>query len=777
MSVYIASGEQQKIIENIKSLANVAFSDPKIALHTIALQVKNNWLKGEVTVIIIPNQEDRERFLSYIRSMGMEQMLLTIQLQESISDQDLTFLRNICQQEVRKSYKGYDESEYYNQKIKRDAVQYYNQKYQSIKEDRSWRESLDQYLMMKPNYHTSILYRAINSALFEFTLDEMAQIRDTISDALMIYQREFEISETLQMHHLLHKNAQHPEHLQDVTYQLFTFREAAEILRDRFYHYHNELESNYIQNIQQSIGSVQDEIDQLSVKLQSYMANAVKTSILGFFSDEQKHNEGLAKILLKDWNKLMEKLAEWQLVDTVQVKKLPEDALDILNRCREKLQGTHEKKIAQKHDYLKSINRFNLSNNTLFDLEYDLNALIHRINETEILKQKLEVNTLSFSKQMDFITDLVYQIEIILLKIEKNNHFYKWSSFINTCSEIEQEVIKHLKLIDPGDWLHAFDTWYLYSILTKNNLHLTSSKDVNLISMGKYYDASVQHIIKAQIIESKNNVKQALDNLKKNNEQLYASLIRNKNYSVPIQWRYLLAENMDFFSSVFPIILSDDDQLEQIAHRERQHLIIFDKRDINVEILQLFSSVTTYYQKDEIAGKQDFLLLQHHLPGDKKLDEIAISERLPLVRSMTDIVMSLGKTPEVFQMRNASIISFASPYVNQIFTRNLYDFGIKKIFNGGDLGETILGALLDSESHIYFIMEDGLFDQLNTDTIYWQVINIQKMMQVGCEILNIDTSALMANQDEVIDPMVRLIKSNQQPSKSVVQKQTSLEFI
>lgn len=105
------------------------------------------------------------------------------------------------------------------------------------------------------------------------------------------------------------------------------------------------------------------------------------------------------------------------------VKSVPKDYNDVLSDISNKLAIWKDNSLNLKGDFLKSINRFNLHDDTLTHLENDLELLINRINESRILSNALEVNTLSISKQIDFIDDLIYQLQLILLKTEKHTLF------------------------------------------------------------------------------------------------------------------------------------------------------------------------------------------------------------------------------------------------------------------------------------------------------------------------------------------------------------------
>lgn len=776
MNIYTASEQQQNIINSKASLSNIAYADYKTALLTIANQSLQNLVMGYETTIVIPDEMYRQHLNTIFGQMGIDMMTHTFHLDDTVTDEDIANLHKAINAEPYKPNVGFDDNKYKYDHLLTKVINYYNKKYHSSLTDKSWREALDIYLRQKPDHHTNILFKNLNSDNFEFNANELAELKNTISEALMIYTRDHEISDQQQLNLLLHKNALNPEKLQDITHALFTFFEVASTLRDKFFDHFIRLENDYISETNQSIGRLQDEILLLSSKIDYHLQNKTKTSLLNIFSDEQKQKELTIKTLINEWNEKHQQLAEYLPISKNQDKNIPDDAVAILLKHNESLEELKIKRINRKKDFLKSINRFNINDHNITDLEYDLQALVNRINETEILNQKLEINTLSFAKQTDFIANLAYQLEVTLLKIQKNNQYYQWTSFLESCTLKEQNLFHELKFIDPKDWIHTFESWYYLCLLTKDNIHLDSAKEINFISLLQMQKNQRKTEIDALWSSYNHPIKQAWDQLKKSNEILYTAIKKNKKLQHPTKWKFLLGDNFDFFSKLFPIVMTDGDQLDQIKEQKNNKLIIFNKPNVNVEILQLFASITTYLDRDKFNGSHDYLLTQHQFDQDKILKELTVSDRLPLVRSLADILVSFGKMPEIYKMRNSSIISYASPYINQYFSSQLYSLGLKQIQIDTSIHESLLGALLDSDNMIYILTEDGLFDHHNLDFLMWQVKCLQKIKKIGCEILDVDTQQLMTNHTEVLWPMIELIISNQKSANYSNQKQISFEF-
>ena len=222
--------------------------------------------------------------------------------------------------------------------------------------------------------------------------------------------------------------------------------------------------------------------------------------------------------------------------------------------------------------------------------------------------------------------------------------------------------------------------------------------------------------------------------------------------------------------------MADCDELEQTSKQNDQHLILFDVKNCNVEILHFFVSVTTFIDENNFDGSADFLLTTSRLGGNIQISQLSSSERLPWMRSITHMLTAIGTLPEVFQMRESVIFSFASKFINQVVLNDLYELGIKHLQTNNSAYDTILGSLLNSEKHIYIITEDMVMDPLRPDNLEFQTYIIDKLQQTGCEILNIDTTQLLQQGLEALTPMLSLIKARQS-SGYIENKQAQIEFI
>ena len=774
MSVYLASDDQKAILNSDRSLINIAYSNRREALHTLVLKVKSLWEKGQKIVVIMPTPEDRALFLSWIDELGLQNIVLSLHLLDSVKQTELERIKSDIGN-IENLVAPYEDAEIKYTLFKKNVLDFLNQRYDLV-ENRSWRQILDTYLSIDARCDASNLIRNISISDFEFSNLEYKSIREVVVRAAAMYQTDFEITESQHANHFLNKAIKIPDQLDAVTYQIFTFKEVATNLRNKYHQFYNQQDYKYLQNANLTYSSLMDKITLMRDRLSNVESVHIKSSMFDVFTGGQKQQIILQKQLVESWNELILACTKTLQLPYQPVKSVPKDCNDVLSDISNKLAIWKDNSLNLKGDFLKSINRFNLHDDTLTHLENDLELLINRINESRILSNALEVNTLSISKQIDFIDDLIYQLQLILLKTEKNIHYFQWQSFIESLESNEKEIIKYLRKSDSNEWATIFDRWYFYSWLIKDGHQVLSCNDLHINTMHKLCEYGAAYETNKLVANHNRTLNAVIESIKKNKPDLYKTIFKNKKIEQPILWKYFLAENNEWLSKIFPVIMADCDELEQTSKQNDQHLILFDVKNCNVEILHFFVSVTTFIDENNFDGSADFLLTTSRLGGNIQISQLSSSERLPWMRSITHMLTAIGTLPEVFQMRESVIFSFASKFINQVVLNDLYELGIKHLQTNNSAYDTILGSLLNSEKHIYIITEDMVMDPLRPDNLEFQTYIIDKLQQTGCELLNLDTTQLLQQGLEALTPMLSLIKARQS-SGYLENKQAQIEFI
>ena len=138
----------------------------------------------------------------------------------------------------------------------------------------------------------------------------------------------------------------------------------------------------------------------------------------------------------------------------------------------------------------------------------------------------------------------------------------------------------------------------------------------------------------------------------------------------------------------------------------------------------------------------------------KPLSDTSTLERLTIVKHLSTNLLSFGKNPTVFQLRNSSIISFSSDFVNEYLEDKLYKFGIKNILLDDSIYETLVATMHDVNRQVIILTEDLLFSLENYESFESQFMVLQQAMKSGCELKNIDSKELFDSLGLILNELV-----------------------
>ena len=780
MSFFLYSAEQSRVINSSLTLANITYKDKVNGLHTLMHRVMKSLLEDKSAIIVCPDYNDKKLLTMMLDQAGLKGLVLDCPLHAQIQDQDWDSLRQRISAPLMSDEQTELDAGYMDKKKKQLITHFFTNRYVQTSSGITWRNLLDKYLGLAPGRGTAMLNADISTENFRFDLQEGDEIRQNIADALFIYQREFELSDVVHATDL-QTDVHVLDRLQDVTFELFNFKDMAQGLRDRYYEVHQYLENGYRKNNAIWTSSLLDRIDFLAYKAENLkfkQSESQNRGLFGVFQSAAKQKAADEKqSLMDELNAIHRELSSRKWAANTIYQTWPEDIDDILKKYQQLIHDQLANRSNDRTEYLKSINQLNQNDPVLEDLEYDMQALLSRMNESGIFVKKYELNTLSFKKQMEYISSLVYEIELIMMRVEKNLPYYQWLVFVEELDIKSKKVIRTLQKYDPNEWMDLFDEWYTYELLTKTHDFTQHVTEIVLQDANVQHHLYIQYQLSALKARYKSNASKKLDVLKKSNPELYSVIANKKKMRHSLTWQQLVTDNTTFLSGLFPVLILDNDELNELKKGGYNDLFYFEMQKINVEILQLFDVVFSLYQEDNFSAIADYAIKNYFPEFKKPLSEVHTGEKLQAVRTLTESLLSFGKTPEIFQMRNACIISFSTPYVNDIVADRFYDFGIKKIISDQSAHESLLGALLDDQKYIYIITENGLFHPEKVEDYLWQRHILTAAKTAGCHILDIDTSSLLSTKGKSLEKLLEVIHQHQGNRKTEIQNQLTLEFI
>ncbi len=771
MAQYIPSPEQKNILDSHNTLINVNYNDTRSALDCISMQIRNKILTGGKMLVVVPDANSRQILEQRLSDLNLKPVTLSVALSE-IPGKLEPYTTNSDETHFTLT----EEFETLFKKKIDTLSSILHKKYKSEQNLESWRNNVDAFCALNVQDEVLLISRWLDTtdiAKDEATLNELLEV---VSEACAYYHPEFEVKDYSLLNRELNKNITEHNLLKETIQQISELVNTGEELQKKYLNYGKELEHNYSRHHVSSIQKLKDQAETSKRKVSEWISvqNELNKSILpGFLSDKQKKHTQIGKELLRDIRSMFEAVKE---LSNIQIDIPNKIIITLIQSCSEvapAMDSCLSSLDIRTIEYLKSVNLHNHIDPVLKNLDTSLKSLAASINEAGFLHKKIEVNTLSFDKQTDIIIALVKKLKLLLAEAEHSMYYLEWKHFYQQKSDQEQKIFQALRHIPAEKWTDTIRGLYLHQQIARDYLHLFS---INRDDTAELHDVYTQHeeqktaeYLNYLSKQNENNLKV----IKKSNKDLYRLLTNESNALTNETWQIILTKHIEQIETIYPIIITDHDQLSKINHSDNRNLIVLDHKDSNLDIMQLFKCITYYWSEKNHVDNPDFTLQLTSTVQDFR--QIKITDRLPLFRTVVQQLLTLPNVPETYLIHNACIISYASPYVNVKITNTLYRHGIKKINYEPTVERAISGALLEAEHTIYCIIEDGFFNPEATDNLLWQNEILNTIKSTGFRVIDIDTSLLFSYEHE-IDKMIETIAIDQQTYKQSTKNQITIEF-
>ena len=775
MNPYILNHQQKNVVHSEATLSNVTYRDVSEALHTLTMRVLKNCCELKSTYVVIPDPEVRKQMSESLQSLMISDLTLFVHLQKSVSELDLNTFRDKCGSK-RTPFDSKTSCSYLYDVLRDKIKNHYLQLHSKIiYNDKSWTKLLTRYLSLTEKNNYSVFNDLGEGIHLDFSKSEYEYVTENISDALFLYQREFELTQvSMTNNSLFHATIDHHDDFHNISYTLFGFKEEACLLAGRYKDFMSDIEQLHINSSVKETDQIIDKINYLIYV--SQLNNHDTPDSNGFFSGlftSQKNKKDIS--LLQESNKLLNEIKDKGIVD------LNYPQINTYADIGDSLRFMSDVMTSRKHqipqmagELIKSVNKLNYLDPAAENLEIGLNDLLQRINASNIFRMKHEFNTLSIKKQMEYLLHLIHLLDTAILSIEKNINYYQWLTFLNTIGEKSKRIILHLKFYDPSDWQELFKTWYLAKLLQNNFPYTdltpehTELLEQYLIDKEKFNTGCCKNRI-LEVFESK------MTTIKKDHPEMYSILIKRKALKHPVLWKNFLATNTEMITALYPVIIAESDDIPDLNNHSIDEIIYLDFPEFKVDMMNIFKSTIFFFKEDSFQGIPSYSLTKEPLPVFQTLQEIHTTGKISLVRSITNELLQFGRQPAIYGLRDATIISFCSDYYNGRLNDYFYNSGIKRL-HGDNAYETITGALLDDQKNIFILAEDGLFNHdVDRYDFLWQKMTADFIAKMGCEWISIDNKSIYETRGASLTDVFAGIKlSNQATTKS--QNQRSLEF-
>ncbi|KXK38880.1 MAG: hypothetical protein J5I52_07525 [Saprospiraceae bacterium] len=764
MNICIASEEQNRILNRKSSLVNIVYQDKGAALETILLQVRKILHENESVLMIVPEEDLRYELVNRLEQDGLSSMALVAATNSMIQPGELNLLKSKLSQQGISQPENKDALLNYRILLE-DLKETLALKNATLYEKQNWRQVLDQYLSIDQSNDVLLVERRMEGVSLSYEDGEKEDLIQFIANGGRRYSTEFATMRGAVLSRELKREILSPEYINDVVFAISDFKSEAVQLQNRYLKYMSQLSHRFLKTQIDQHNYLERRLAELENQMIAWLEDVSKVSksvIPGVISASAREYTLRGKKLIAAAESVTLKIREITEAPCLTLTKIDHELYNYFNEYRKVLRSSLQSIQQRRISYIKSVNRYNQDDEILRQLESDFNDLAFKMNVSNLFVAKVEFNTLSVNKQADIISELVSKLDHILLEASKSLHYLEWHQFIESGSTIESALLRSLQGIDPDRWVEVVDAWYGYRLLHKDYIQLRPTTT-------DYYDqltTAAQLAKKYETEQWLNNNAHAVNkevnkNIKKNAPELYKLVAGKKNPDLTDNWGHYISSHQELLETIFPVMILDQSSPLRLSKSPDRHLIVLQDNSVNPELMQLFKTVSYYWDHSLFFAEPDYRLVLSYEKSKLPHYKLSVSDRLPLLRSMSQLLLSTGKIPEIFLMKTSCIVSFSSRFVNQSIMKYLYHSGIKNIRQDDVSPEQMLtGALLPAQDHIWVVTEDGLMNTTSPDTILWQRNALALLQDMGCKIVHINSAELLQDPT-LIEHIVDDIKGNQ----------------
>lgn len=741
---FVPSPWYDRLMAHESGLLNIGYKDRQFILQNIFSRLLRNIEEKKPTVVIMPDTAEQKKTEKWLTEAGIRHLALIQDPARPLSETDLARLRDEVpahNRDIAIADAGYEHDRAMNK-----MSSFYRRLYsEDIWEGMTWRQVLDSFLDAKGDRQDSVLHAEADTGSLRFTPEEYTDISSAISEALYLYNRDFEWIERQEGKYVSGASGKHIiENLDHITDQVFRCREQAVNLRDRYYSLLHRLSDDNLKEAHAIAGQWTDRIDKLLYRITKNNSgeNARPGSWLKRSDPATEEIEAEIKLIseglqsagiLKNY-----KTGTEHTVTAV----LPEDWPGYVS------QWLHTR-TEGRDAWLRSVNRLNHQEPLLSVLENEAHSLISRINAIKVQGQPFEMNTLSFCKQMEYIGRLAYDLEIILESLGRNVHYYQWMAYLDELDAKKRKIIELLRRFDPSEWLEMFDSWYHTEMLAR---HLGPYPGINAETTDKaagLYALSQKERLTDAGRSLREKAKSLETDVQAKYQEFHQMIFGKKKPAGPLALSRILERSADYIAGCFPVLVLSSDKIDKMAPGCYFEMISLTPEHMNLEIMQSFGSIISVFSED--SASLDATVTTTLPNTDQSLKSMSISERLSSSRALAERMSAFGTEPVILQLRKATVVSYSSQAVNDEIVRLFYKSGIKRIYAEASVEETLATCLVNEDASIFVVTENGLLNPAGDPGYFFsQRQVIHQLEKAGCHIISMDVENLLKHRQKYI---------------------------
>ena len=760
---YILSPEQKVVVDALlrDETSSTKYFDITTALQTICKGCTSVLESGKKILIHAPDENSKNLLNSMFSENGLDDLTIDLSSKQAMPEVDIIKLRSTL-----KKQKDTDAIIKYvlsNKKMlstQANFTNFYSAFDSKVMADTRFRDFANSSIYAKNIEKVNLSIGGGFENQLEFSATEFYKAKKEIGRAAQIYDRQFDLFDHLSLFNSEIWNGLTEKRIQEIKNQLNDFKVESNQLFEDFVALQNNLTDNTAKELNVTFETLERKFQlheeaAIAYRIKSEVSNNVREGVFSMF--KKKKQQVTNKIYVEAFDDLS------TLIQSISQKWYNElDAPTTEMITYEYIIEFIEKNKAKSNDFkseisknlklsVQRINKINTSSEEVIVLDKRLEGLILKMNESEIFDLDIEHNILSFLKQSELSKNITDYIEKCHVLLNSSTLYLEWKSFQNSSGGIFDHLYDAIKRLPKNQWVAGFEQWYEGQIVK----HVLGSMNISSSKLDDFYvqaKQSTQSEVASLIANLHPTRIESTERLKQTTKELHNTLFKKKQLP-NVSWTNTALMNRSFMQSFFPIHISDS-----LSHSSEYDLVISLASNENSDKTNIhsFSPIQSKDIQNISTKKANFLYLNDYNYRNP-LGQLSSTDKLKASKKLAKYILSLNQNIKIYQLKNANIISLLPTYDDSKLENELDALNVKVIDTNGVLYDRLTESILFTERKPYLIIKDELINSELHEHMLWQLKLKHLFQQVGYEILSLNTTDQLIDNQAQFDKIMQKI--------------------
>jgi len=398
---------------------------------------------------------------------------------------------------------------------------------------------------------------------------------------------------------------------------------------------------------------------------------------------------------------------------------------------------------------LQRLGAHNIEDEGVSILAEKFDAFVFDLNDSDLFKADYDNNALTILKKLELAQQVSKDLHKAILFCDNHGEYLEWRSSV--VHDQRNAVIHDLSYTDVS-WKSVVLNGILQRSLESNlDLRILNVAKLNekLASLGDERKEYQSNVINASMYHYRT---QKLVDLKNSNEVLYSHLEGSNTSSEEIFYQ-LKDDRADVLQQFFPVIFTTHSELSQLKSAD----IVNDVDDVLIYGSCDMDSLATLRIIDSYDAVKNSIADTYDLRSTCSIRKAEVSSFLDKASHLSDLIINTASAASLFKMKNVSIISCLSPELENLISREFIPQGIKCLHSKAESAHQLMDGLIDEESKVYLLIENGQAGELDVDGVYWNQKVLELLKKEDIEIVDINYIDLFIDRKTVINSIKKTI--------------------